>query len=559
MNIKFSFLNKKVLIISFIFILSSMLFAKSNIVRVGVYHNPPKIAYSDSEKPFGIFIDIIEEIAEVEAWQIEYVFDTWENCLAMLSKGEIDLMPDVAYTFEREKIYSFHQTPVLSSWSQAYARKGSNINSILDLNNKTVAVLGGSVQEKDFSHFVKGFDLKVDILLMKNFIETFEAVRDKKASVAITNNFFGLVHAINYDLEDTAIVFNPTTLFFATAKNKNLHLLSAIDKNLNLLKDNPNSNYYKIIKHWTAEQVRFTIPLWIRVSIMGSVCLLLFAFMIAIILKKQVNAKTKELLVYQLELEHKVAERTSELSVAMEKAQQADQLKSAFLATMSHELRTPLNSIIGFTGIIIQELAGPLNDEQKKQLSMVQKSARHLLSLINDILDISKIESGQLKLDYSSFDLKTTIEKCVSVVYPTANKKNIELLVEYTKIIDFIFCDQRRLEQIILNLLSNSVKFTDKGHIKIHCKKENANCVISVIDTGIGMNHDELVKLFKPFSQLDTGLSRKYEGTGLGLSICKKLIELLNGSISVESVKDKGSVFTISFPYYEQDTKCLKN
>jgi signal transduction histidine kinase len=232
----------------------------------------------------------------------------------------------------------------------------------------------------------------------------------------------------------------------------------------------------------------------------------------------------------------------------MEKAQEADRIKSAFLATMSHELRTPLNSIIGFTGIMLQGLAGPLNSEQQKQMGMVQNSARHLLSLINDVLDISKIESGQLNLSRESFDLKTSIEKIVKIVSPMADKKGLELQTEISDDTGIINTDQRRIEQIILNLLNNAVKFTDNGHIRVSCKKQNNSYIMAFSDTGIGIKEEDIPGLFQPFHQIDTGLARKHEGTGLGLSICSKIVEMMGGCISVESIPGSGSVFTVQIP-----------
>ena len=233
---------------------------------------------------------------------------------------------------------------------------------------------------------------------------------------------------------------------------------------------------------------------------------------------------------------------------AKEAAEDADRIKSAFLATMSHELRTPLNAIIGFTGILLQELAGPLNEEQRKQLTMVQNSSRHLLDLINDVLDISKIEAGQLNLSFASFELRTSIEKMVALVSPMAEKKGIGLSLDVADNVETATTDQRRLEQVILNLLNNAVKFTEKGHVRISCRREDEHYILSVADTGIGIRPEEIRGLFQPFHQIDTGLSRKHEGTGLGLSICKKLLNLMGGEISVESQWGQGSIFTVLFP-----------
>ncbi len=255
-------------------------------------------------------------------------------------------------------------------------------------------------------------------------------------------------------------------------------------------------------------------------------------------------------------LETQVAERTTELEEALSRAQSADRMKSAFLATMSHELRTPLNSIIGFTGIVLQGLAGDLNDEQRKQLGMVQVSARHLLDLINDVLDLSKIEAGQLKIQPERFEVEASVEKTTSIVRPLIERKGLELVVNVESRVGEMFSDQRRFEQIMLNLLNNAVKFTDSGRVELsvetvddHCPKGSNSPVeglrIRVSDTGIGIKEEHMKKLFQPFSQVDSGLTRQHEGTGLGLAICQRLTDLLEGEIAVSSEYGKGSVFTV--------------
>lgn len=255
-----------------------------------------------------------------------------------------------------------------------------------------------------------------------------------------------------------------------------------------------------------------------------------------------------ELQEHRSHLESLVGKRTAELAVAKERAESADRLKSAFLATMSHELRTPLNSIIGFTSIILQELSGPLNDEQKEYMEMVQNSSRHLLDLINDILDISKIEAGQLEISEESFDMRESIVKAVQTITPLAEQKGLPLMSRIGPEVGKVVSDQRRIEQILINLASNAVKFTEKGKVLIECEVNGSKLVTRVRDTGIGMKPGDIEKLFQPFQQIDNTIARQHEGTGLGLSICKKLAELMGGEIKVESQWNEGSTFTFTLP-----------
>ena len=261
-------------------------------------------------------------------------------------------------------------------------------------------------------------------------------------------------------------------------------------------------------------------------------------------------------------IEESLRKTLDELARAKERAEAADRIKSSILATMSHELRTPLNSIIGFTGIILQGLAGPLNDEQKKQMGMVRNSSRHLLSLINDVLDISKIEAGQLDVSAEPFNLRATLEKSAATLKPAAEKKGLTLGIQIGADLESVVGDPRRVEQVLLNLLNNAVKFTERGTIELcaaiitdyrppyasQASNPTSAVKVSVADTGIGIRPEDLCELFQPFRQVDTGLARKNEGTGLGLAICRRLAELMGGEINAASVWGKGSTFTFILP-----------
>lgn len=258
-------------------------------------------------------------------------------------------------------------------------------------------------------------------------------------------------------------------------------------------------------------------------------------------------------------LELEVAARTSDLQAALVRAEAADRIKSAFLATMSHELRTPLNSIIGFTGIILQGMAGPLNAEQSKQLGMVRKSARHLLELINDVLDLSKIEAGQLEVRAEPFNLRDLLEHVSELVEPLAKKKDLTLNLTMPPYLSEMVSDRRRVEQILINLINNAIKFTQQGSITVTVEQLADYQAVpevglrpamrfGVKDSGLGIKPEDLMTLFQPFRQIDTGIARQHEGTGLGLVICRRLATLLGGEISVTSEWLKGSEFTVTIP-----------
>lgn len=283
----------------------------------------------------------------------------------------------------------------------------------------------------------------------------------------------------------------------------------------------------------------------------------IFVLSIDITVRHEAEKKLREL---NESLELKVTERTEELRLALVRAEAADRLKSAFLATMSHELRTPLNSIIGFTGILLQGLAGPLNEEQQKQMGMVRGSARHLLELINDVLDLSKIEAGQLEVRRERFGLREVVGRVVETLRPMAEKKGLTLQAEMTEEVGEALGDRRRVEQILINLVNNGIKFTETGGVTVKADVvgdfqpadgpagRGRAVRLRVADTGMGIKREDLGNLFLPFRQIDTGLSRQHEGTGLGLAICRRLTGLMGGEISAASEVARGSEFTVILP-----------
>jgi PAS domain S-box-containing protein len=247
-------------------------------------------------------------------------------------------------------------------------------------------------------------------------------------------------------------------------------------------------------------------------------------------------------------LERRVEERTAELSAANERLTELDRLKSQFLASMSHELRTPLNSIIGFTSLLRRGLTGPVNDEQVKQLGIVHSSAAHLLGLINDLLDVSRIEAGRAELQHEPYDFVEVVNEVALILQPMADRKGLKVIVDLAQPEIPMRGDRKRAFQVLLNLVNNALKFTEQGSVQIAAAGSGGMLRVEVSDTGIGIKPEQLEMLFEAFRQVDGSAKRVYEGTGLGLYLCRKLLTLMGGEIHAESIYRKGSRFLYSMP-----------
>ncbi len=255
-------------------------------------------------------------------------------------------------------------------------------------------------------------------------------------------------------------------------------------------------------------------------------------------------------------LEQRVKKRTEELSHANAELARAARLKDEFLANMSHELRTPLNAIQMMSEILLDKISGPLNEEQSKAIRHIEAAGSHLLSLINDILDLSKIEAGKMTLEIQAVRVKEICQASLQFVKQAALKKQIQISTLDDNNVKVIQADERNLKQILVNLLTNAIKFTPQGGkvtLEVIGDQNKNIAYFTVSDTGIGIPENEMVHLFQPFVQIDSSLSRQHEGTGLGLSLVYKLTEMHGGSVTVESQIGKGSRFTVSLPWYATD------
>ena len=275
---------------------------------------------------------------------------------------------------------------------------------------------------------------------------------------------------------------------------------------------------------------------------------------VKVVIKKAIHQiilfKENRMLIDELQFSNR------KLETVINDLNKANQLKSQFLANMSHEIRTPINAIMGFTDLLLEN--DELADTYKRDVLRISINAQHLLTLINDILDLSRIEAGKITLSSSTFSLESLINECVQSMKSMLKDKPVNLEVDIDKDIPKIYTDRDRLRQIIINLLSNAGKFTEKGFIKLTAKMTDGNVNISVEDTGAGIKEEELPYIFEEFRQLSKEHKQKYGGTGLGLAISKRLVHLLGGNILVNSMYGKGSTFTVVVPQ-SVDTDREKN
>jgi len=264
----------------------------------------------------------------------------------------------------------------------------------------------------------------------------------------------------------------------------------------------------------------------------------------------ELRDREKDLRAAHLDLEQRIAERTAELAVARDEALAANHTKSLFLANMSHELRTPLNAIKGYSELIEEIARENGYDQILGDVDNIQSAGNHLLSIVNNVLDLSKIEAGKMEFELREFQIAELINEVVASVNPLVQKNNNQLEIHYDDSVTTMYTDETRVSQVLINLIANAAKFTENGFITFSIKKHQQHSLVifTIEDTGIGISPHQINSLFEEFTQADTSTTRKYGGTGLGLALSKRICELLGGQISVVSQINRGTKFTICLP-----------
>ncbi|WP_284619836.1 hybrid sensor histidine kinase/response regulator [Aquabacterium humicola] len=528
-------------------------------VVVGLYENPPKVHSDAAGRPAGLFVELIEAVARAEGWQLRYARCDWADCLRRLEAGEIDLMPDVAFTEERSRRFDFHAVSVASSWSQVYSREDVRVQSLADLAGRRIALLRGGVQEQEIGRLMAEAQLQYQAVPVQSLAQAYEAVAAGRADAVVTNSFSAALRASEFRLRETPLLFLASNLYFAAAKGRHADLLARIDARLAAWRQDADSVYFDALRRALAPQQRERLAPWVPWALAGAALALLLLMLTSAWLRWTVAQRTAALTAaqhalqaQQAALERQVAERTAELTAAnralrqaRDEAEAATRSKSAFLANMSHEIRTPMNAVLGTLYLLRRAGVTP---QQAGQLDTVVAASRHLLGIIDDILDLSKIEAGQMALEQTTMQVGALVHGVAAMIGARAAEKGLSVRVEVAASGRSLVGDPTRLTQALLNYASNAIKFTERGGIVLRAHEEPAGerhalVRFEVEDTGIGVAPEAAARLFAAFEQADSTTTRRYGGTGLGLAITRKIAQMFGGEAGLRSEPGGGSTF----------------
>lgn len=522
-----------------------------SIIKVGIYNEPPQIIVDSNGHPKGIFIDLLEYIADKEKLKIEYINKDWTSLIDMLESGEIDILPNLSYTNKRDSLFLLNKLPVLTSWLEIYTSNSTAIDSIEDLNNKKVGVLEKSIVQDYLEMVIKENDtINIQPVIFPNYPDIISSLQNREIDVFIADRFFHYSEFCQGNIHATGVGFQPISVHYAFAKSaKNEYLVNLFDKHLVALRSTSQSEYYKSVDRWLSGYFGYYVPAYLEWIIGLSMIVLTIALIHALIARHQIHTKNQLL---------QLSNQT--LMKATDAAMESDRLKTAFLQNVSHEIRTPMNGILGFMNLLQEP---DLDSETRNDfIHTINQSGQRLLNTVNEIIEISKIESNSEKTNCTTTNIESILKYIVDFYTPQANGKGMTIKLSearQTVKTPLIHSDKTKLEGILSNLVNNAIKFSTKGPVEIGNFLEKNTLVFFVKDMGIGIPSDRLEAIFGRFVQAKDQTTRPFDGVGLGLSIAKGYVQKLQGNIWVNSEEGKGSTFFFSIPFLPEKDEIIEN
>ncbi len=513
----------------FLLLLSSLLGAENPTLTVGIYNNAPKLFLDEYDKPSGFFVELLDAIAKEASWNLNYVACDWEECLAKLEKGEIDIMPDVAHSKEREKRFDFGREVVISSWSMVYGRKNNTILSILDLDKKRVAVLKNSIQFTFLKEQALLFDIKPRFIETEIFSDSIGLLQANKVDAAIINNFFD---TRGLSIERTNVFLNPVILKFAFSKTLDPYIKQNLDTHLKTYKVQTSSPYYIAKKKWLEQQyTHSTLPSWLAYALLAITLLVVLLGGLVAFFRYLLNLKIKEL-------------RENEKLLIVQSRHAA---MGEMISMIAHQWKQPLAILSMLSNNIKADIELGLFTPENA-LIFHEKISYQIVYLSQTIDDFRNFFKPQKEKQHLK-DFNEVIQNALSLVAPSLENNHIEVSLSLGKI-ENVLLHRNELMQIILNLLKNAKDAFDQStqaqrHIHIATFLRDETIVVEIEDDAGGIKEEIQGHIFEPYFTTKGNLN----GTGLGLYMSKAIIEThFNGVLFFTCSKGK-TKFTIQFPH----------